>query len=68
MTKAKELEAAVSTLPDEEYRKFRRWFLEKDWERWDREIEEERGLRQSRTTLRNDRDSHGIPLSHIALR
>ena len=41
MTKAKELEAAVSTLPDEEYREFRRWFLEKDWERWDKEIEED---------------------------
>ena len=28
-------------MPDEEYRQFRRWFLERDWERWDRQITED---------------------------
>ena len=41
MTKLEELEMAVASLPEEEYRKFRRWFLERDWEKWDKEIEED---------------------------
>jgi hypothetical protein len=36
MTKLEELESAVDSLPEEEYRRFRCWFMEKDWERWDR--------------------------------
>jgi hypothetical protein len=39
MTKIEELEMAVSSLPEEDYSRFRQWFLERDWERWDREIE-----------------------------
>jgi hypothetical protein len=39
MTKIEELEMAVNSLPAEEYSKFRRWFLERDWEAWDQEIE-----------------------------
>ncbi len=35
------LEKAVTALPVEEYRQFRRWFMEKDWEKWDRQIEED---------------------------
>ena len=41
MTKIEELEKAVATLPEEEYSQFRKWFLDRDWERWDREIEED---------------------------
>jgi hypothetical protein len=43
MTKLEELETAIGDLPEEEYRQFRRWFLEKDWERWNRQIEEDSG-------------------------
>jgi hypothetical protein len=39
MTKVEQLEMAVTSLPEEEYVQFRRWFLERDWEKWDREIE-----------------------------
>jgi hypothetical protein len=39
MTKAEELEKAVASLPQEEYSQFRRWFLDRDWDQWDREIE-----------------------------
>ena len=38
MTSLKELERAIANLPEEEYRELRRWFLEKDWEKWDRQI------------------------------
>jgi hypothetical protein len=41
MTKLEELERAVASLTTEEYREFRRWFLERDWEQWDRQIEED---------------------------
>jgi hypothetical protein len=40
MTKLEELEMAVASLSEEEYGEFRRWFLERDWEKWDRQIEE----------------------------
>jgi hypothetical protein len=41
MTKVEELERAVASLTAEEYREFRQWFLERDWEQWDRQIEED---------------------------
>jgi hypothetical protein len=41
LTKLEELETVIAKLPDEEYRQFRRWFLETDWKRWDREVEED---------------------------
>jgi hypothetical protein len=41
MTKVEELERAVASLTAEEYREFRRWFLEHDWEQWDQQIKED---------------------------
>ena len=41
MAGLEELEKTIANLPDEEYRQFRRWFLERDWERWDRQIIED---------------------------
>ncbi|MCX5859845.1 MAG: hypothetical protein NT056_08130 [Proteobacteria bacterium] len=26
-------------MPEKEYSQFRQWFLERDWERWDRQID-----------------------------
>jgi hypothetical protein len=34
-----ELETAVEQLTEPEYDKFRRWFLQRDWEDWDRDIQ-----------------------------
>ena len=39
MSKLSEIEMAIDALPDEEYSEFRRWFLERDWAKWDRQIE-----------------------------
>ncbi|HQI29163.1 MAG TPA: hypothetical protein PLT20_13835 [Sedimentisphaerales bacterium] len=39
MNKLEDIEMAVSALPEQEYLQFRRWFLERDWENWDRQIE-----------------------------
>ena len=34
-----ELETEVERLSERDYGEFRRWFLERDWQDWDREIE-----------------------------
>jgi hypothetical protein len=39
MTRIEEIEHAVSSLPSDEYNKFRQWFLERDWTDWDRQLE-----------------------------
>jgi hypothetical protein len=39
MTRIEEIENAVTSLPIEEYRQFREWFLERDWTQWDKQIE-----------------------------
>lgn len=41
MDRVEQLETAVDSLTPEEYNRFRRWFLERDWEKWDRQIEED---------------------------
>ncbi len=39
MTKVEEIQAAIEALPKEEYVQLRRWFTERDWREWDRQIE-----------------------------
>jgi hypothetical protein len=39
MSRLREIELAIDSLPEEEYSQFRRWFLERDWVKWDRQIE-----------------------------
>lgn len=41
MTRVQELENAVASLPKEEYSQFRHWFLDRDWDEWDRQIEKD---------------------------
>lgn len=41
MTQLKELEMAIDSSPEEDCRRFRRWFMEKEWERWDGQIAED---------------------------
>jgi len=39
MSKIDELKAEIESLPSEEFAEIFRWLSEKDWERWDMEIE-----------------------------
>jgi hypothetical protein len=39
MTKVNEIKDAIEALSDEEYAQLRRWFSEKDWEKWAWQIE-----------------------------
>lgn len=35
------LQEAVLALPDDDFARFRQWFNELDWKKWDRRIEED---------------------------
>ena len=39
MSKVDKLKAEIERLPAEEFTELVRWLSEKDWERWDKEIE-----------------------------
>ncbi len=39
MSKVEELEKAIEALPEEEFIQLRQWFSEKDWHKWDQQIE-----------------------------
>ncbi|HZQ05056.1 MAG TPA: hypothetical protein VFD70_00655 [Anaerolineae bacterium] len=39
MTKVQEIQAAIESLPHEDYVRLREWFSERDWEEWDQQIE-----------------------------
>ncbi|TAN32131.1 hypothetical protein EPN28_04945 [Patescibacteria group bacterium] len=39
MSKVDELKTEIEQLPREEFSKLIRWLSEKEWERWDKEIE-----------------------------
>ena len=39
MSKIEELKAEIERLPSEEFTEFFRWLSERDWEKWDKEIE-----------------------------
>ncbi|MBM4039740.1 MAG: hypothetical protein FJ290_14625 [Planctomycetes bacterium] len=39
MSTVEEIQAAIGLLSSEDYVRLRRWFLEQDWDEWDREIE-----------------------------
>ena len=41
MVTVKELQQAILKLPEEDYAELLRWLLELDWEKWDRELEED---------------------------
>ena len=41
VSKVDEIKEAIKALPEEEYVRLRQWFSEKDWQKWDRQIEED---------------------------
>lgn len=43
MSKVQRIQTEIESLSDEEYSKLRKWFSERDWEKWDRQIDEDSG-------------------------
>ncbi|MCE9553598.1 MAG: hypothetical protein K8T91_09540 [Planctomycetes bacterium] len=41
MSNVDEIKAAIEALPAPEFAQLRNWFSEKDWEKWDRQLEED---------------------------
>jgi hypothetical protein len=41
MVTVEELKSAITLLPEKEYSSLRKWILEKDWEIWDQELEQD---------------------------
>ena len=41
MTNVKEIKQAIKKLPQKDYTRIRRWLLEMDWKKWDKQIEED---------------------------
>lgn len=41
MSKVKELKTAIDSLPEKDFAQLRHWFAEKDWKKWDDEIEKD---------------------------
>lgn len=39
MSKVEEIEAAIESLSEEEYLHLRKWFTEKDWGKWDKQVQ-----------------------------
>ncbi|MDD3581453.1 MAG: hypothetical protein PHW74_10570 [Desulfobacca sp.] len=39
MSKVEQLKKAIEALPEEEFVLLRKWFSEKDWGKWDKELE-----------------------------
>jgi len=39
MSKTEQIESEIESLSEEEYIRIRKWFSEKDYEKWDRQIE-----------------------------
>ncbi|MFQ5685637.1 MAG: hypothetical protein ACE5GV_03155 [Candidatus Scalindua sp.] len=39
MSKVNKSKVAIDALPKEDYTQLRQWFFEKDWQKWDRQIE-----------------------------
>ena len=41
MTAVEKIQSEIETLSPEEYEQLRLWFFERDWEQWDRRIEQD---------------------------
>ena len=37
----KEIQDAIEKLPKDDYVQLRQWFIESDWEKWDKQIEDD---------------------------
>jgi hypothetical protein len=41
MMQIEEIQAEIELLPQDKFIQLRRWFAEKDWERWDEQLEQD---------------------------
>ena len=41
MSTLEQIEAAILTLPSDDFKKLRKWFLDLDYQRWDKQLEQD---------------------------
>ena len=41
MNTVQELQTAIQSLPEEDYSRLRKWFVERDWKIWDTQLRED---------------------------
>ncbi len=41
MSKVDDIKVEIESLPERDFIQLRQWFSEKDWQKWDRQIEED---------------------------
>ncbi|MFY9268189.1 MAG: hypothetical protein WAO55_00400 [Candidatus Manganitrophaceae bacterium] len=56
MSKVEKIQAAIESLAEEEYARLRQWFSERDWEKWDRQIEADSGSGKLDFLIKEARD------------
>jgi len=56
-TRIEELESTIDALPPDEYSALRQWFWERDWAKWDREIEVDAASGKLDSLLQEARDA-----------
>lgn len=57
MTRVEELESAIDALSADEYSALRDWFWERDWAKWDRQIEADAASGKLDSLVREARDA-----------
>jgi hypothetical protein len=57
MSKVEEIKEAIDSLPEQEYVELRRWFTEKDWSKWDRQIAEDSDARKLDFLIREAKEA-----------
>jgi len=58
MTKVQALQEEIEKLDHDEWAKLRAWFIERDWEEWDREIEEDAAAGRLDEIVNQAREEH----------
>ena len=59
MSRLREIEMAIDALPEEEYGELRRWFLERDWAKWDRQFKADSASGQLDFLVREAQEAKG---------
>lgn len=58
MSKVEALEEEIQRLSPEEFEELRDWLLERDWERWDRQIEDDSASGKLGRIFEEAREAH----------
>ena len=41
MSNIEEIKSAIESLPETDYARFKQWFIDRDWAKWDKQVKED---------------------------